>query len=403
MRILLVHNKYKHAGGEDSVVRQESELLVSYGHSVEQLIYDNSVIKTPLEKLISGLKTIYSPASAKRIKARILAFQPDIIHVHNFLPLVSPAVFIVAKKFGIPTVLTLHNYRLICPSATLFYNGEIYEKSINTVFPWSAIWKGVYRNSKLQTAVVVLMIAVHHFLGTWKYSIGSYIALTHFAKEKFEHAALSIPEEKLFVKPNFVQDHSSGDQYRSDYFLFIGRLTEEKGIRTVLKAASLYHIKLVIIGDGPLRSLVEEYAKFNSTISYVGFLPREAVINYLKKCKALIFPSIWYEGFPVTITEAFSTGTPVIASNLGGMKEIIQDKVNGLLFEPGNEKDLILSIIEIVTNDKLVRIISENARTCYLAYYTPSVNYSQLTTIYKNTIQRNTKVSKVKHKQLIPT
>lgn len=389
MRILVIHNKYKQAGGEDSVFKSESELLVQHGHVVEQLVYDNSTINTPYKKIMAGLKTIYNPDSARIIKRKILEFDPDIIHVHNFLPIVSPSVFFVANQLHIPIVLTLHNYRLICPSATLFYNGQINERSIHSIIPWNAIWNGVYRNSKWQTAGVVCMTAFHHWLGTWKYKVGAYITLTQFAREMFMKAAIALPPNKLFVKPNFVEDLGIGQQVRDDYFLFIGRLTEEKGISTLLNAASMYHFKLIVVGDGPLKSVVEYYALQNPSVSFVGFQSKEIVIDYLKRCTALIFPSTWYEGFPVTIAEAFSTGTPVIASDLGAMSEIFVDKVNGLLFESGNEKDLILKIIEITKSKTLGRNISVNARDYYLKYYTPSMNYSQLTDIYDKTIERN--------------
>lgn len=389
MRILLIHNKYKQAGGEDSVFKLESELLVQHGHQVEQLVYDNSIIKTFYQKFISGLKTMYNPGSAKVIKRKIIEFGPDVIHVHNFLPLVSPSVFYVANQMQTPIVLTLHNYRLICPSATLFNDGMVYERSIHSIFPWKAIWNGVYRNSKVQTAAVVCMTAFHNILGTWKNKVDAYIALTQFAKEKFTNSTLSIPSDKLFVKPNFVEDHGLGESEREDYFLFIGRLTEEKGISTMLKATSLHRFKLIIIGDGPLKSMVEEYMNLNSSISFLGFQPKAVVMHYLKRCKALIFPSIWYEGFPVTIAEAFSTGTPVIASNLGAMKEIFINEVNGLLFEPGNERDLTLKIIQITKTESMARHISENARACYLNSYTPTINYNQLTDIYTEIIVRN--------------
>lgn len=403
MRILVIHNKYKQAGGEDSVFNSESELLAQHGHVVEQLIYDNSIINTLYQRILSGLRTIYNPYSAKEVKRKIQEFDPDIIHVHNFLPIVSPSVFFVAKQLRIPIVLTLHNYRLICPSATLFYNGKVYERSIHSIIPWNAIWNGVYRNSRLQTAGVVFMNAFHHWMGTWKHKVGAYIALTQFAKEKFINSALSIPSNKLFVKPNFVKDLGTGQRIREDYFLFIGRLTEEKGIGILLKAASLYHFKLIVVGDGPLKSMVEDYVLRNSSISFVGFQSKEIVIDYLKRCKALIFPSIWYEGFPVTIAEAFSTGTPVIASNLGAMREIFVNGVNGLLFESGNERDLILKIMEVVKMGSMAGDISENARACYLKDYTPSTNYTLLTDIYNKTIERNKHHSPIRMDQdLVP-
>jgi glycosyltransferase involved in cell wall biosynthesis len=388
MKILLIHNQYKQAGGEDAVFRAESDLFCKHGHHVEMLVYDNSSIKSIVDTCISGLKTIYNPDSARALNAKILEFHPDVIHVHNFLPLVSPSVFFMAKKWNVPILLTLHNYRLICPSATLFFKGRIYEKSLKSIFPMHAIWLGIYRNSQLQTAMVVLMTAVHHLLGTWRNKIDGYITLTQFAKEKFASSALSIPEHKLFVKPNFVEDCDPEVFEREDFFLFVGRLTEEKGIETLLKAADLYYFKVVIIGDGPLRSRVEDCAKKNPNITYIGFQPKKVILDYLKKCKALIFPSLWYEGFPVTLAEAFSTATPVIASDLGSMKEIIQDHVNGLLFKAGNVDDLIFAIMDMAIDDQLAKKLSVNARASYTLHYTPEKNYTQLLGIYRQAMAR---------------
>jgi glycosyltransferase involved in cell wall biosynthesis len=396
MKILLVHNLYKQAGGEDSVFRAERDLLRRQGHMVDELVYDNSVIQSFSDKWRSGLKAIYNPASAQDITLRIKNFKPDVIHVHNFLPLVSPSIFFAAKRSKVPVVLTLHNYRLICPSATLFYDGQIYEKSIHAIFPLHAIWKGVYRNSRIQTAAVACMTAIHSLLGTWRSKIDCYIMLTQFAKDKIQSSSLSIPKEKVIVKSNFSEDFGKGNTKRQDYFLFVGRLTEEKGIRTLLYAANLNNFKLVIIGDGPLRGLVENSCLLNTNIFYAGFQSKLKVINYLKECRALIFPSIWYEGFPVTIVEAFSTGTPVIASDIGSMHEIIQHEENGLHFIPGDERDLVLKMRQLLEDDVLHKKLSNNARLSYINYYTPENNYNQLMRVYKKAINGHSRQVEIK-------
>lgn len=389
MRILLIHNKYKQAGGENVVFETEGELLSRNGHSVEHLVFDNSCIQTFLDQCLSGLKTIYNPQSARKLKEKIIQFNPDIIHVHNFVPLVSPSVFFIAKKFNVPIILTLHNYRLICPSATLVYKGKIYERSVHSVFPLDAILKGVYRGSVLQTAAIVIMVAFHNMIGTWRSKVDFYIALSNFAKDKFRSSALAIPEERLVVKPNFVPDFGTGNLMRDDNFLFVGRLVEEKGIEVLLKATRILEFNLTIIGDGPLRKLVVEASLSNPRIHYLGFQNKVSITNHLKKCKALIFPSIWYEGYPLTILEAFSTGTLVIASKLGAMAEIIQDRVNGLLFNAGDEIDLVNKIVEAEAEPDWAGHLAHSARLCYLAYYTPERNYGHLINIYNKALARN--------------
>ena len=382
MRILLIHNKYKQAGGENVVFETEGELLSSHGHFVERLVFDNSTIRTFMDKILAGWKVIYNPATVRALGHKIAHFNPDIIHVHNFVPLVSPSVFFVAKQFNIPTILTLHNYRLICPSATLVYRGAIYERSIHSVFPLDAIMKGVYRNSRLQTAAMVIMVSLHNLMGTWRNKVDYYIALSKFAKDKFKTSALAIPEERLVVKPNYVPDFGMGDSRRSNEFLFIGRLVEEKGIEVLLRATKILPFNLTIIGDGPLRNLVADAARANANIHYLGFQDKTSVAKHLKKCKALIFPSIWYEGLPLAILEAFSTGTLVIASKLGAMAEIIQDGINGLLFDAGDEVVLANKIVEVGAEPERARLLAQNARLSYLQHYTPEKNYRLMMDIY---------------------
>jgi len=386
MKILLIHNKYKQAGGEDGVFKTEGELLQGFGHQVEEIVLDNSAISGFWSKCLSGLRLLYNPASAKLISRKIETFRPDVIHVHNFVPLVSPAVFWVANRNRIPVILTLHNFRLICPSATLFHKNFIYEKSLRSVFPFDAVIKGVYRDSIIETAILAFAVAFHHLIGTWKYKVDFYIALTSFAKEKFVTARMPLPVGKILVKPNSVQDCGMGQSRRRDHFLFVGRLVEEKGLRTLLQAASMLQFRLIIIGDGPLQQEVIEHTKVNPNVVYLGPQNKATVISHMKACAALVFPSLWYEGLPLTMIEAFSTGTPVIASNLGAMKELIRDGVNGLLFEPGRERDLVRRIEDVLKERVDVNEISEKARATYLRYYTPERNYNLLLTIYNKAI-----------------
>jgi glycosyltransferase involved in cell wall biosynthesis len=386
VKILLIHNKYKQPGGEDGVFKTEGELLAGFGHQVDELVFDNAVIKGFFNKCISGLGLLYNPSSARTIRKKIESFKPDVIHVHNFVPLVSPAVFWVANRHKIPVILTLHNFRLICPSATLFHKNFIYEKSLKSVFPIDAVLKGVYRNSILETAMMALAIGFHHCIGTWRDKVDFYIALTSFAKGKFTGARMSLPTDKILVKPNSVADCGMGTQRRRGHFLFVGRLVEEKGLRTLLQAAFLLPFRLIIIGDGPLQQEVIDHCKMNPNVVYLGPQNKATVVSHMKACAALVFPSLWYEGLPLTMIEAFSAGTPVIASNHGAMQELIQDGVNGLLFEPGRERDLCRRIDDILHERVDVDELSEKARATYLRYFTPERNYNLLLTIYNKAI-----------------
>jgi glycosyltransferase involved in cell wall biosynthesis len=387
MKILIIHNKYKFAGGEDNVFHSESTLLQRYGHRVENLVFSNTTINTFIDRILSGLRIIYNPISAQVLQKKIDEFSPDVIHVHNFIPLASPSILFVAKDNGIPVVMTLHNYRLICPSATLFFQGRIYEKSLKRVFPFDAVWRGVYRNSRIQTAVIASMTLFHQVIGTWRTKVNAYILLTRFAKQKLIDSSRSIPEDLMIVKSNSVPDYGPGNSPRINFFLFVGRLVEEKGIATLMKAAINSRANIVIIGEGPLADVVSDAARQYSNIRYVGSQDKDSVIDCMKLCSALIFPSIWYEGFPMTILEAFSTGTPVIASNLGSMAEIIQHGYNGLLFEPGNEHDLASKMTDIQNRLVDLKELSSNARLTYVRRYTSDRNYNRLMSIYYSVIK----------------
>ena len=382
MRIILIHNIYQQAGGEELVFQTEGDLLREQGHHIDSLVFDNKSLNNSFAKFLSGIRVIYNPTSAKKLRKKIEAFKPDLIHVHNFFPLASPSIFFVAKKYRIPVVVTLHNYRLICPSASLFYDHSIYERSINSPFPLDAILKGVYRNSRLQTAAMVMATRFHNLIGTWKYKVDKFIVLTEFARTKFTNSILRTASEAIVVKPNFVVDNGPGEMHRENFFVYIGRLSVEKGVETLLQSLTIHRYNLVIIGDGLLRDKVENFAKSNRNLSYLGQQDKDVIMRHLKKCKALILPSNWYEGFPMTILEAFSASTPVIASYLGAMTEVVQDNFNGLHFEAGNANDLTHKIRLLESNVSLAMELSENARTTYLNRYTPEKNYKLLFDIY---------------------
>lgn len=388
MKILIVHNKYQHIGGEDMVVDAEAQLLVSHGHFVEKLIFDNNAIHSLKDKIILVTGLLHNRVSARMLERKIVTLRPDIIHVHNFHFMASPSIFYTARRHNIPVIHTLHNFRLICPSATLFFENRVYERSVHNAFPLHAIINGVYRNSITQTAAVALITAFHHFIGTWRNQVDKYICLSNFGLSKFKESFLQIPENKFSVKPNFVHDHGIGKKNRDNSFLYVGRLSPEKGLDTLLRAAIMGRFNVVIVGDGPLKSDVESVASKHPNVRYLGFKSREQVLQLLKACKALIFPSICYEGFGLSIVEAFSVGTPVIASNTGSMAELVKNYSNGLHFIPGNEADLCEKVTLIARDPEKYIEMSANARRTYLQNYTPEKNYRMLMDIYYTQITR---------------
>lgn len=379
MKILVLHNKYKIRGGEDSVFEMEVELLKHSYHQVETVVFSNDSIVGLQGKLRALVGITNNSASLTRLESKIAKFEPDIIHVHNFFPLLSPGVFSLANKLNIPIVFTVHNYRLLCPGALLMRDGSPCEACLKKEFAWKAVVHGCYRDSYLETFALSYMNYSHNLQGTWQNNVSRYIVLSDFAKSKFLESSLGIPEHKLVVKSNFVEDRGYSHE-RSDRFLFVGRLSEEKGIQVLLDAFVGSEYSLDIIGGGPLENKVQALASEHGNIDYLGFQGSSFVLDAMKQCKALVFPSIWYEGMPMTILEAFSTGCPVIASNIGVMASLIEHRNTGLLFEPSDSKALRLQL-SCVTEQ-----MSFSARDEYLNKYTSEANYVQLMNVYNEAI-----------------
>ncbi|MBE9004351.1 glycosyltransferase family 4 protein [Fortiea sp. LEGE XX443] len=392
MKLLILHNRYRLAGGEDRVVEAEKKLLETNGHNVIVLEETNLSIVNIWDTIAAAGGAIYSFASKQRVQAEIMRFSPELVHVHNFFPLLSPAVYDACYSAGVPVVQTLHNYRLACPKAMPFRDSKICEDCIGTLIPLSSIVHGCYRNSQLQSSIVAAMITWHRLRGTWHQRVDAYIVLTQFHKEKMIQAGL--PAEKIYIKPNFVF-HTNTTEFNSQrggYLLFVGRLSEEKGVSVLIDAYidNNISIPLKIVGDGPLRQVLQkkvQQAGYANLIEFLGYQDKSIVMALMKNAKFLIFPSIWYEGFPLTIIEAFASSLPVLVSQLGSMAEIVEDQVSGLHFKAGNSQDLAAKILWAINHPEVMNNFGNNARFIYETKYTSVVNYKQLMDIYKNVIQ----------------
>lgn len=382
MKILFIHNKYQIKGGEDSVLKNEIQLLKKNGHHVDSYIVSNNSIKSMYDKIKVFFNIHYSSTQKVKISKYLKESKPDIVHVHNFFPLITPSVFDACIENNIPVIHTLHNFRLICPSGLLMHKNKIYEKSIkNSAF--STVFDKVYRNSYIGTFSVARMIEYHKKNKTWQSKVDQFIALTNFSKSKFLESGFL--DEKISIKPNFssYKGYENRDIQREGA-LFVGRLSEEKGIKVLLKAWENLSIKLKIIGDGPLSSLVMN--NNNPNIEYLGFMNQEKIFNEMQKASFLVFPSQWYEGFPMVIIESFANGLPIIASNLGSMAEIIKNDFNGLHFKKGDVNDLIKKIYLLNSDKQKCKQMSLNAISEFQSYYTEEKNYELLIKIYKKVI-----------------
>ena len=381
MKILIVHTFYRERGGEDTMVLGKMALLQDASFEVELLAFQNpSYFLSAIVVLFFAVFNVYS--FFKTIKA-IRKYQPDIVHLHNWHFAASPSVIIAAHFLKIPIVLTAHNFRLLCPSAILFFKGNLFLESLKEKFPWTAIKMGVYRNSSLQTFWLAFTVYLHKKLKTW-HKVSRFIVFSDFMKDIFVQSNFEIPANKFSIKQNSIIDPPLGQSItRGNHFVFVGRLVAEKGVNVLLDAFANTNFQLHIYGYGPLEQKVIDFAAQHQNITYKGTLPHDDLFDELRKCSALIFPSIWFEGMPLTVIEAFSTGTPVIASNLGAMSTMIQDHYNGLHFEVGNPTDLAQKLADwSACSENEKELYSQRARATYEENYTPQANLQRLTSIY---------------------
>ena len=378
MKVLIIHSVYRYQGGEEVVVARETELLRANGIDAEVLFFDND--KHNLIKLLLLPFNIFSFIKTKR---KLKAFKPDIVHIHNLHFAASPSVLYAIKRNGIPVVMTLHNFRLVCPSATLFSDGKLFLDSMHQNFPFQAVLKGVYKNT-LVTFWVALSMQLHKWLQTWK-MVTRFIVLTEHAREVLLKSSIHVTAQQVIIKPNFTSPVSVTENEKEPYFLYVGRLSEEKGIRVLLKAFSIAPFRLKVAGDGPLKREVVEAAKENSNIEFVGKQNKEEVGRLMRHCSAMVFPSIWYEGMPLTIIESFSAGAAVIASRLGAMEAMVSNGCNGLHFHAGDHEDLAEMLNRWMNLPEKEKKRYRNQASCtYQEKYTPENNAVQLLRIYNS-------------------
>jgi glycosyltransferase involved in cell wall biosynthesis len=389
MKILFVHNGYQQQGGEDVVFQLERDLLRAAGHEVIEYRRSNDEIKSYSMVRRIGLlgRTVWASDSHRDLTNLLRQHRPAIVHVHNAFPLISPSIFWACRNENVPVIQTLHNYRLLCPGGNFFRAGRPCEDCITGNF-WQGAVHGCYRNSRSETAAVALMLSVHHANKTWTEMVDCYIVLTTFSRSRYLKAGF--PENKVQVKPNFVDPDPGVRAAKGSYALFAGRLDREKGVPTLLKAwlrLPQSHT-LRIVGNGVCRPEAEAFAKLHPNVELLDWLAHNQVFDQIKGARFLVFPSEWYENLPLIIIEAFACGVPVIASALGAMQEVVEHGRTGLLFRPGDADDLARTISWAWDHPEYMDRIAENVRAEYEAKYSAVANYRQLMNIYEEVIAR---------------
>lgn len=379
-KVLIVHNYYQIPGGEDTVVSNEKALLEEHGHEVILYTRHNSELKTfsKIQKLRLPFSTIFNVRTYREIKRIIKSENIEIVHVHNTLNLISPSVYYAATACKVPVVQTIHNFRLLCPGATFFRDGQICEDCVTKELI-CAIKHKCYRNSRLQTLVCVVSTRIHRAIGI--YGKLNYICLTEFNREKIL-GLKQIQSQKVFVKPNFVKVSDKVVPYdkRKKQFIYVGRLDELKGVDFLLKTWKEFvadDYKLIICGIGPLEDWCKEYVQKHHmhNVELKGFVENSLARKMIGESKALILPTRWYEGFPMTIVESYGVGTAVIGTDLGNTGSLIESGKSGLKFSKDSKQQLLEALQEIKSS---YAGLSDEFREKYSA----EENYKVLKMIY---------------------
>ncbi len=381
MRVLQVHTRYREAGGEDTVLAAEAELLRGAGHEVIQWVGQN-----PLSGGAALLALARAPtnrAAAAEVARFAAEADPDVIHVHNTWFATSPAVLAsLGSAVEAPIVMTLHNYRLVCANALLLRDGAPCEVCVGRG-PWSAVRYGCYRDSRIQSIPAAATIAINRRRRTWVDNVHRFLALTNFARGRL--IAGGLPAQLVDVKPNFVPD--PGDRpaaaEQSSQVLFVGRITAEKGIRTLLEAwrrSTPGELQLVIAGDGPL--LGELRAQHWPDTRFLGRVDRATVQQLMFASRALVFPSQWYEGMPMTILEAMASSLPVLGSDLGSLPEMLVPMGEKWLVEAG-AAEAWSAAFAVLDDDQEVAAASSAARETWRRAYSPERGLRNLLDAYR--------------------
>jgi len=395
MKVCLIHNYYTQAGGEDGVLSAEIKLLSE--NSVENIAITKK--SSALSKLQLGtnffMNSVYSEKSKKEIKQKLILEKPDVVHVHNFYSLFTPSIYDACQELKIPVVQTLHNFRIIYPNALLYNNGQVDLRTI-TGSAWQVVKDKVYHDSYIKTAVMARFIEYHKKRNTWNTKVDKFIALTEFSKNVF--VQFGIESDKIIVKPNFqfqsTENIDSANQVelpREDFVLFVGRISEEKGIVQLVKEwiEKKSSVKLKIAGEGPLFKELQDIVNSSgiNSIEILGNQPKEEIKKLMNQAKALVFPSLWYEGFPMVLVEALSNGLPVITTNIGSQASIIKDQFTGYHVSVDSLSKMIEQASVIINDDDAFTRLCENAKNEFIEKYTDKVNFNQLMSIYKEVIE----------------
>jgi glycosyltransferase involved in cell wall biosynthesis len=379
MKLLLIHNPYTQPGGEDSAFEFEACLLERAGYDVHRLIASNAAIRGVVDTIRAAWTLPWNRDGYERALHAIRGFGPDVMHVHNFFAMFSPAIYDAAAASHIPVVQTLHNFRITCANGQLSRDGAPCERCISGS-PYNAVRFRCYRGSYAGSLALARMIAFHRRERTWQTKISRFIVLSEFARSRFISAG--VPAEKIVVKPNGAADCGARDQAPGKGVLFVGRLSREKGVHILIEAAKLGGYPVRIVGDGPLRTQLEACAPPN--VTFVGYLSHDDVITEMRRARCVAIPSVCYENSPIALVEAYSVGVPVVGPRLGSIIELVEEGVTGFQFASGKVEELNRALKCLIDNPALASQMGHASRQRYLEQFTPDRILSKLEAIYRS-------------------
>lgn len=388
MKILLCHNFYQLPGGEDECFRDEGRLLESLGHEVIRFTCHNDDIKG-MGRLEVARKTLWNPEMYARLRELMRRERPALMHCTNTFPLISPAAYYAARAERVAVVQALHNYRLLCAGALFLRDGRACEDCLGKSVPWPAVAHGCYRGSRAASAVVAALQTCHRTARTWTRLVDAYYTPSRFTRDKYVQGGF--PADRIAVVPSFVDPDPGPGQGRGGYAAFVGRLTPEKGVATLLEAWSQLRspVALKVIGDGPLGEEVRRAAEKDPRIEWLGRRSRSEVLEVLGEAACLVVPSLTYETFGRTIIEAFARGTPAVVADQGATAELVDPGRTGLRFRPGDAADLATKLAGLFADPVAPAALRAAARREYEAGFTASAVMPRLLEVYDRAVNRS--------------
>jgi glycosyltransferase involved in cell wall biosynthesis len=386
MRIIVCHNFYQLPGGEDRVFADEVALLTGAGHDVVTFTKHNDAVGE-MSAASLAVRTIWNRESARELEQLVRSHRADVVHFHNTLPLISPACYYAARRAGAAVVQTLHNYRLICPKATFFRDGAPCESCAGKLVPWPAIQHACYRDNRAATAAIAALLTIHRALRTYRRAVDAYIALSEFLRNRL--VAAGLPEHKVHLRPNFMIEDPGPGWGDGGYAIYVGRLSPEKGIDTLLAAWQRHDpgVPLLICGDGPLAPVVKAAVNSSPNITWLPNVPHAEILDRIGRASMLVLPSLTYEGFPKTIAEAYSKGTPVVASRHGALAELVREGESGACCTLGDAAEFAATVRRMHGDARGLARMRTVARSLFEAHYAAGPSLARLMEIYDQALR----------------